>query len=225
MRVLVVEDATKLATLIARGLREDGLAVDVVGTGSEAVWMATEHDYDAVVLDVMLPDRDGFTVCHELRSAGRWAPVLMLTALDAVADRVRGLDVGADDYLVKPFAFDELSARLRALVRRGALPRPSQLQVGDLVLEPATREVRRGATSIALTAKEFSLLEHLMRQPGTVVSRAELLAHAWDFAFDGDPHVLTVYLSSLRDKVDRPFGRRSIETLRRAGYRIRDDTA
>jgi two-component system OmpR family response regulator len=223
MRVLVVEDATKVAGLLKRGLEEEQLAVDVVFTGEDAVWMATENDYDAIVLDVRLGDIDGFEVCRRLRSAGRWSPVLMLTARDAVEDRVRGLDVGADDYLTKPFAFSELVARLRALFRRGALPRPTVLSVGDLVLDPAGRTVSRGGEVITLTAKEFTLLEYFMRHDGEVLSRARLMEHVWDFAFDGDPHVVTVYVAYLRDKIDRPFGRASLETVRAMGYRLRDD--
>jgi len=223
VRVLVVEDAVKVARLLERGLVEAGFAVDVVASGEEAVWMATGNEYDGIVLDVRLGDIDGFEVCRRLRSAGRWSPVLMLTARDAVEDRVAGLDAGADDYLTKPFAFAELLARLRALFRRGARPRPATLEVGDLVLDPASRMVRRGERAIDLTTKEFALLEYLMRHRDTVVSRAELLEHGWDFAFDGDPHIVTVYIGYLRDKIDRPFGRTSLETLRAAGYRLRDD--
>ena len=223
MRLLVVEDAVKVARLLERGLVEEGFAVDVVSSGAEAVWMATEHDYDAIVLDVRLGDIDGFEVCRRLRLAGRWSPVLLLTALDAVEDRVVGLDAGADDYLTKPFAFAELLARLRALFRRGAQPRPARLQVGDLTLDPAERAVRRGDEAIDLTPKEFALLEYFMRHQGEVISRTQLLEHAWDFAFEGDPHVVTVYIGYLRDKIDRPFGRVSLETVRAAGYRLRDD--
>ena len=223
MRVLVVEDAVKVAGVLKRGLEEEGFAVDVVAEGAEAVWLANENSYDAVVLDVMLPDTDGFEVCRRLRSDGRWVPVLMLTARDAVDDRVRGLDVGADDYLTKPFAFSELLARLRALFRRGSAPRPAMLTVGDLVLDPATRTVHRSGQTITLTAKEFALLEYFMRHEGEVLSRAQLMEHVWDFAFDGDPHVVTVYIGYLRDKIDRPFARRSLETVRAAGYRLRDD--
>ncbi len=223
MRLLVVEDAVKVARLLERGLVEEGFAVDVVSSGEEAVWMAAEHDYDAIVLDVRLGDIDGFEVCRRLRLAGRWSPVLVLTALDAVEDRVVGLDAGADDYLTKPFAFAELLARLRALFRRGAQPRPARLEVGDLMLDPATRTVRRGDEAIDLTPKEFALLEYFMRHQGEVISRTQLLEHAWDFAFEGDPHVVTVYVGYLRDKIDRPFGRVSLETVRAAGYRLHDD--
>jgi two-component system OmpR family response regulator len=223
VRVLVVEDAVKVGGLIKRGLEEEHLAVDWVVGGEDAVWMATENDYDAVVLDVGLGDIDGFEVCRRLRQAGRWAPVLMLTARDDVEDRVRGLDVGADDYLTKPFDLTELLARLRALFRRGGGPRPVRLSVGDLVLDPSTRWVHRGEHALDLTAKEFALLEYFMRNAGTVLTRRELIEHVWDFAFDGDPHVLTVYVGYLRDKIDRPFGRASLETVRAVGYRLRDD--
>lgn len=223
MRVLVVEDSEKMASLLKRGLEEEGYAVDVAATGSDAVWMATENTNDAVVLDVMLPDMDGFEVCRRIRAAGSWSPVLMLTARDAVNDRVRGLDVGADDYLTKPFAFVELAARLRALVRRGPAERPTILQVGDLVLDPATRIVRRNEDDIALTAKEFSLLDYFMRHPGEVLSRMRLIEHVWDFAFDGGSNVVDVYVNYLREKIDRPFGVHSIETVRGAGYRLKAD--
>ena len=197
------------------------VVVDVVMTGHDGVWMATEVAYDAIVLDVMLPDIDGFEVCRRLREAGRWSPVLMLTARDGVHDRVRGLDLGADDYLTKPFALVELLARLRALVRRGERERPSVVTVDDLSLDPATRQVRRGERDVSLTPKEFSLLEYLMRHPGQVLSRARIMDHVWDFAFDGDSNVLEVYIRYLREKVDRPFGHRSIETVRGVGYRLR----
>ena len=223
MRMLVVEDEARMAAVLRRGLQEEGFAVDVAANGEDAVWYASENDYDAIVLDLILPGIDGFGVLEDLRTAGRWAPVLLLTARDGVADRVRGLDLGADDYLIKPFAFPELLARLRALLRRGAQERPAILSVGDLTLDPARRVVRRGATSIALTAREFALLECLMRQPERVLSKTELVEHVWDFAFDGDSNVVEVYVGYLRQKIDRPFGRRSLETLRGAGYRLRDD--
>jgi two-component system, OmpR family, response regulator len=225
MRLLVVEDAVRMADLLKRGLLEEGYAVDSVVTGEEAVWMATEVAYDAIVLDVMLPDIDGFEVCRRIRDAGRWSPVLMLTARDAVQDRVRGLDVGSDDYLTKPFALAELLARLRALVRRGGPSRPSTLTVDDLSLNPATREVRRGDHPISLTPKEFSLLDYLMRHAGEALSRSRILDHVWDFAFEGDSNVLEVYIRYLREKVDRPFGRRSIETVRGVGYRFHAGSA
>jgi two-component system, OmpR family, response regulator len=211
----------KTASLLKRGLEEEGYAVDIASTGEDAVWMATENANDAVVLDVMLPDIDGFEVCRRIREAGSWSPVLMLTARDEVEDRVRGLDVGADDYLTKPFAFVELAARVRALVRRGPAERPTVLKVGDLVLDPATRIVSRGEKRIDLTAREFSLLEYLMRYPGEVLSRMRLIEHVWDFAYDGGSNVVDVYVNYLREKIDRPFGVRSIETVRGAGYRLR----
>jgi two-component system OmpR family response regulator len=223
MRVLVVEDEPRMASLIRRGLEREGLAADVAGSGEDAVWMAQSHDYDAIVLDVMLPGIDGFETCRRLRAAGIWAPVLMLTARDAVEDRVAGLDTGADDYLVKPFAFAELLARLRALARRGEQERPNVLQVGDLTLDPAAHEVRRGDSEISLSAKEFSLLETFMRRPGEVLSRLHLLEHAWDFAYENRSNVVDVYIHRLRRKIDEPFGHRSLETVRDAGYRLRVD--
>ena len=222
MRVLVVEDEVKMAGLLKRALEEEGYAVDVAGRGEDALWFGAENPYDAIVLDVMLPDLDGFEVSRRLREAGRWSPVLMLTARDGVADRVAGLDAGADDYLTKPFSFAELLARLRALVRRGAAERPAVLRVGDLTLDPARRTVTRGGTSIDLTAREFALLEYLMRHAGEVLSRTQLIEHVWDFAYDGDSNVVDVYVGYLRNKVDRPFGRDSIRTVRGAGYRLED---
>jgi two-component system, OmpR family, response regulator len=223
MRVLVVEDELKMASLLRRGLVEEGYAADVARTGTDALWMAQATEYDAIVLDLMLPGIDGVEVCRRLRRAEVWSPVLMLTARDAVDDRVAGLDAGADDYLPKPFSFAELLARLRALVRRGAAERPAVLEVGDLRLDPATREVRRGETEIQLSAKEFALLETFMRRPGQVLSRLLLLEHAWDFAYENRSNVVDVYVRYLRDKVDRPFGRESLETVRGAGYRLRAD--
>jgi two-component system OmpR family response regulator len=222
MRVLVVEDELKMAGLLKRALEEEGYAVDVAGRGEDALWFGTENPYDAIVLDVMLPDLDGFEVSRRLREAGRWSPVLMLTARDAVADRVAGLDAGADDYLTKPFSFAELLARLRALVRRGAAERPPVLRVGDLSLDPARRAVTRDGVSIDLTAREFALLEYLMRRAGEVLTRTQLIEHVWDFAYDGDSNVVDVYIRYLRNKVDRPFGRDSIRTVRGAGYRLED---
>jgi two-component system OmpR family response regulator len=225
MRVLVVEDEVKLAGLLKRGLEEEGYAVDIATDGSEAIWMGTENPYDAVLLDVMLPDADGFEVCRRLRDAGRWSPVLMLTARDAVEDRVAGLDAGADDYLTKPFSFAELLARLRALLRRGATERPAELRVGDLVLDPATHRVTRGGVHVDLTRKEFALLEYFMRHSGEVLSRTSLIEHVWDFAFEGDSNVVDVYVRYLREKIDRPYGRRSLETIRGSGYRLREEPA
>jgi two-component system, OmpR family, response regulator len=221
MRVLVVEDEVKMASLVRRGLTEEGHAADVAGTGEDALWMAAAHSYDAIVLDVMLPGRDGFETCRELRKAGVWSPVLMLTARDAVDDRVSGLDAGADDYLTKPFSFAELLARLRALVRRGSVERPAELAVGDLRLDPAARRVWRGAAEVPLSPKEFALLETFMRRPGQALTRLQLLENAWDFAYENRSNVIDVYVRYLREKVDRPFGVQSIETVRGVGYRLR----
>jgi two-component system OmpR family response regulator len=221
MRVLVVEDDVKMAGLLRRGLAEEGLATDVARTGDDALWMARATDYDVVVLDVMLPGTSGFDVCHRLRELGTWTPVLMLTARDSVDDRVAGLDAGADDYLIKPFSFAELLARLRALVRRTPVERPSILEIGDLRADPATRQVWRGKTEIALSAKEFSLLETFMRRPGQVLSRYQLLEHCWDYACENRSNVVDVYIRYLREKIDRPFARDSIETVRGAGYRLK----
>jgi two-component system OmpR family response regulator len=221
MRVLIVEDEVKMASLIRRGVREEGLAADVAIKGEDALWMAGSTDYDAIVLDVMLPGIDGFETCRRLRADGVWTPVLMLTARDGVEDRVAGLDGGADDYLAKPFSFAELLARLRALARRGAVERPSQLTVGDLRLDPATRQVWRANTEIFLSAKEFAILETFMRRPGDVLSRYQLLEHAWDYEYENRSNVVDVYVRYLREKVDRPFHKQSIETVRGAGYRLR----
>jgi two-component system, OmpR family, response regulator len=221
MRVLVVEDDVKMAGLLRRGLVEEGHAADVAESGDDALWMAAAVAYDAIVLDVMLPGRDGFEVCRRLRERGVWSPVLMLTARDAVEDRIAGLDAGADDYLPKPFSFAELLARLRALVRRGAAERPTVLEVGDLRLDPATRQAWRGEQEIRLSAKEFSLLETFMRRPGQVLSRYQLLEHTWDYGYENRSNVVDVYVRYLREKIDRPFGRDSLETVRGVGYRLR----
>jgi two-component system OmpR family response regulator len=224
MRVLVVEDEVKMAGLLKRGLEEEGYAVDVVQSGAEAVWAGTENPYDAIVLDVMLPDLDGFEVCRQLRARNRWAPVVMVTARDAIHDRVAGLDAGADDYLTKPFSFAELFARLRALMRRGAGERPSVLIAGELALDPAAKRVSRAGTTIELTPKEFALLEYFMRHPGDALTRTRITEHVWDFAYDGDSNVVDVYVRYLRDKIDRPFGVSTIETVRGTGYRLRDES-
>jgi two-component system OmpR family response regulator len=221
VRLLVVEDEARMAVLLRRGLAEEGYAVDLARDGPEGLWMAEENDYDAIVLDVMLPGMDGFEVCRRLRAGGRWSPVLLLTARDSVADRIGGLDAGADDYLIKPFAFGELAARVRALVRRGAGARPAVLQVGDLALDPAARTVARAGTPVELTAKEFALLELFMRHPGEVLSRGRILEHVWDFAFDPTSNVVDQYVGYLRRKVDRPWGRSDLQTVRGAGYRLR----
>ena len=225
MRVLVVEDELRMASLIRRGLVTEGLSADIARSGEEALVLAQAHEYDAILLDVMLPGINGFETCRRLREDGVWSPVLMLTARDSVEDRVAGLDTGADDYLVKPFAFAELLARLRALVRRGDAERPSVLEVGDLRLDPASREVRRGDEEIRLSAKEFALLETFMRRPGEVLSRLHLLEHAWDFAYENRSNVVDVHVRHLRRKIDEPFGRRSLETVRGSGYRLRADGA
>src|SRR5881227_3724986 len=222
MRVLVVEDEVKMAGLLKRGLEHEGYAVDVAGDGAEALWAAREFDFDAIVLDAMIPEPDGFEVCRTLRAEGRWTPVLLLTARDGVDDRVQGLDAGADDYLTKPFAFSELFARIRALTRRELGARPTVLVVGDLVLDPATRQVRRGHAEISLSAKQFAILEQFMRRPGEVLSRADLLEHVWDFAYEGTSNLVDVYVRTLRERIDRPFGVDSIQTVRGAGYRLRD---
>jgi two-component system OmpR family response regulator len=223
VRVLIVEDEARLAGLLRRGLVEEGHAADVAANGSDALWMARATPYDAIVLDVLLPEVDGVEVCRRLRADGVWSPVLMLTARDAVDDRVRGLDAGADDYVTKPFAFAEVLARLRALARRGAVERPAVLEAGDLRLDPATRTVHRGSAEIALSAKEFALLETFMRRPGHVLSRLDLLEHVWDFDYEARSNVVDVYVRYVREKVDRPFGVESIETVRGAGYRFRPD--
>jgi two-component system OmpR family response regulator len=221
MRVLIVEDSAKMGQLLRRALKEDGYAADLLASGVEAIAMAVEYDFDAIVLDVGLPDIDGFEVCRRLRQAGRSMPVLMLTARDAVPDRVHGLDTGADDYLTKPFDLDELRARLRALLRRSPGDRPIALVVDDLTLDPATRAVHRGGTPIELAPKEFAVLEHFMRHAGEVITRGSFLEHVWDFAYEGDSNLVDVYVRFLREKIDRPFNVRSIETVRGAGYRLR----
>jgi len=223
MKVLVVEDELKMASLLLRGLRNSGYAADVSRTGEDAVWMTAATRYDAIVLDVMLPGMDGFATLAELRQQGRWTPVLMLTARDSIEDRIAGLDVGADDYLTKPFSFAELLARLRAIVRRGEVERPTVLEVGDLRLDPATRQAWRGTAEVELTAKEFALLEAFMRRPEEVLSRDYLLEQAWDMGYDNRSNVIAVYVNYLRDKIDRPFGAASLETVRGAGYRLRRD--
>ena len=218
MRLLLAEDDAKVAGALARGLRAEGYAVDIATTGDEALFHARVHDYDAVVLDVMLPGPDGVTVCRTLREEGHWAPVLFLTARDGVADRIRGLDVGADDYLVKPFDFGELVARLRALLRRGAPERPAVLVVGDLQVDPAARTVVRAGRVVALTAREFAVLEFLVRHTGEVVTRTALLEHVWDQHYEGSGNVVEVYVGYLRRKLEQPFGRPLIRTVRGEGY-------
>jgi two-component system OmpR family response regulator len=222
MRVLLVEDELKLGELVARGLREEGHTADIAGRGAEALVLAEGEPYDVIVLDLMLPGGlDGFEVCRRLRDKGIWSPVLMLTAREAVADRVTGLDAGADDYLTKPFAFDELLARLRALARRVPRERPAVLEVGDLSLDPASHRAWRAGALLDLSAKEFALLELFMRNPGAVLSRQQLLDGAWDMSFERRSNIVDVYIRYLREKVDRPFSRNSIETVRGIGYRLR----
>jgi two-component system OmpR family response regulator len=220
MRILLVEDNAKLAGLLVRGLGEEGVTADVADNGTDGQWRATEAPYDVVVLDVMLPDLDGVEVCRRLRSAGVRTPVLMLTAVGGVPDRVAGLEAGADDYLVKPFAFDELLARLRALARRGSVLPEEELRVGDLVLDPRSRRVFRGDTEVVLTGQEFALLEAMARRPGEVLSREQLLHLAWDLAYEARSNVVDVCVKGLRDRIDRPFGRGSLQTVRGQGYRL-----
>jgi len=222
MRVLIVEDQPKLAALLARGLREEGHAADIAARGEDALWMAPAASYDAVVLDIMLPGIDGFETCRRLRQNEVWTPVLMLTARDAVGDRVTGLDAGADDYLAKPFSFDELLARLRALTRRAPAERPVLVAVGDLRLDPAAHRIWRGEREIELSAKEFALLELLMRRPGSVLTRSQLLEGAWDMSYERRSNIVDVYIRHLREKIDRPFGTETIETVRGVGYRLKE---
>lgn len=223
MRVLVIEDEIRMARLVKRALEEEGHAVDVAGDGPEGLWMATENRYAALVLDVMLPGFDGFELCRRLREAGIWVPVLMLTARDEVGDRVRGLDAGADDYLVKPFSLLELAARLRALTRRDDRRRPAVLSEGDLKLDPATKRAWRASTELELSPKEFALLEFFLRHPGTVLTRSQIIEAVWDFAYDGTSNVVDQYVNYLRRKVDAPFGRSDIQTVRGMGYRLRHE--
>ena len=220
MRLLVVEDDAKLAAAVARGLRNEGYAVDVVGNSDAALFQAAISPYDAIVLDLMLPERDGLEVCRVLRERGCWAPVLVLTARGGVSDRIRGLDGGADDYLAKPFDFGELLARLRALTRRAPTERPARLEVGDLVVDPAAHSVSRRGEPVELTAREFSVLEYLARHPGEVVTRAALLDHVWDANHEGSTNVVDQYVGALRRKLELPFDRPLIHTVRGVGFRL-----
>jgi two-component system OmpR family response regulator len=220
MRVLVVEDEPKMADVIRRALQREGYSVDLAPTGSEAMWFIESVSFDAVVLDAMIPPPDGFEICRRLRAADVWTPVLMLTARDAVADRVAGLDSGADDYLTKPFAIAELLARLRAMTRREPVARPVQMTVGDLYLDPSTHRVGRGDTPIELSPKEFALLHHFMRHPGEALTRSDIIEHVWDFAYDGTSNVVDVYVRYLRDRIDRPFARSDLQTVPGVGYRL-----
>ncbi|MCU1399040.1 MAG: two component transcriptional regulator, winged helix family [Acidimicrobiales bacterium] len=220
MRVLVVEDEPKMADVLRRALQRDGHAVDVAGDGNEALWFAGSVAFDAIVLDAMIPAPDGFEVCRRLRGTECWVPILMLTARDAVADRVAGLDAGADDYLTKPFSLVELLARLRAITRREPAVRPVVLSVGGLRLDPATHQVSRDGTGIELSPKEFALLQHFMRHPGEALSRSDIIEHVWDFAYDGTSNVVDVYVHYLRDRIDRPFGTNDLQTVVGVGYRL-----
>ncbi len=221
MRVLVVEDEVRMAGVLQRALKEEGYAVDVAGDGPQGLWLATENQYAAIVLDVMLPGLDGFELCRRLRESGAWAPVLILTARDGVTDRVRGLDAGADDYLVKPFSLMELAARLRALARRDGRVRTPVLVEGDLRLDPAAKRAWRAGTELHLSPKEYSLLEFFLRHPGQVLTRSQIIEAVWDFAYDGGSNVVDQYVNYLRRKIDGPFGRRDLETVRGMGYRLR----
>jgi two-component system OmpR family response regulator len=220
MRVLVVDDERRLATSLRVGLEAEGFAVDIAFDGTDGLWLAREHTYDAIVLDLMLPGINGYQVCEALRDDEDWTPILMLTAKDGEWDQVEGLDTGADDYLTKPFSFPVLVARLRAVARRGARERPTVLAAGDLRLDPAARRAWRGECELDLTAREFSMLAFLMRHPGDVVSKLQILDAVWRIDFDGDPNIVEVYVRHLRNKIDRPFGREAIQTLRGAGYRL-----
>ena len=220
MRILVVDDEPRLAAAVKRGLEAEGFAVDVAATGDEGLWMATEVAYDAIVLDIMLPGISGYTVCARLREAGVWTPILMLTAKNGEYDEAEALDTGADGYLSKPFSFVVLVAHIRALLRRGATERPAKLSVGDLVPDPAARSCIRGDMAIDLTAKEFSVLEFLMRSKGDVVTKSQIVEHVWDAAYDGDLNVVEVHVSALRRKIDAPFGTDTIRTVRGAGYQM-----
>ncbi len=220
MRVLVVDDERRLARSLRVGLEAEGFAVDVAHDGTDGLWLAREHTYDAIVLDLMLPGINGYRVCATLRAEQDWTPVLMLTAKDGEWDQVEGLDTGADDYLTKPFSFPVLVARLRAVARRGARPRPTRLELGDLRIDPAARRVWRGEVEVSLTAREFSLLAFLARHPDEVLSKRQILDAVWDVDFEGDPNIVEVYVRHLRNKLDRPFDRAAIETVRGAGYRL-----
>jgi two-component system, OmpR family, response regulator len=220
MRVLVVEDEKKVASAVRRGLEAEGFAVDVALDGPNGVWLATENDYDAILLDIMLPGLNGYKVCEQLREAGNWTPILMLTAKDGEYDQAEALDTGADDYLTKPFSFVVLLARLRALLRRSGRSVPVVYEAGDLKLDPIRHRCVRGEVEVALTAREFAVLEFLLRHSGEVVTKSEVLNNVWDFAFEGDPNIVEVYIRHLRRKLDEPFGRQLIHTIRGAGYRL-----
>jgi DNA-binding response OmpR family regulator len=218
--MLIVEDETKVAAAVRRGLEAEGFAVDVAATGTDGLWMATENPYDVIVLDILLPGMNGYEVCGKLREAGNWTPILMLTAKSGEYDQAEALDTGADDYLTKPFSFVVLLARLRALLRRSGRSEPVAYAAGDLTLDPITHRCARGEVQVALTGREFSVLEFLMRRAGEVVTKAEILDNVWDFAFEGDPNIVEVYIRHLRKKLDEPFDRHLIETIRGVGYRL-----
>jgi two-component system, OmpR family, response regulator len=220
VRVLIVEDDKKVAGIVRRGLESEGFGVDIALNGPDGLWMASEGSYDVIVLDIMLPGMNGFKVCENLREAGNWTPILMLTAKDGEYDHAEALDTGADDYLTKPFSFVVLRARIRALLRRTGQTPTVECRVGDLSINPITHRCFRGEAEITLTAREFSVLECLMRRSGEIVTKNEILDNVWDFAFDGDPNIVEVYIRHLRRKIDEPFGRKAIETIRRAGYRL-----
>ena len=223
MRILIVEDEKRLAAGLRIGLEAEGFAVDIALTGTDGLWLSREHPYDAIVLDILLPGINGYAICQTLRAEEVWTPILMLTAKDGEWDQVEALDTGADDYLTKPFSYPILVARIRALIRRGARDRPAVLEAGDLRLDPASRRAMRGEVEIDLTAREVSLMEFLLRKRGEVVSKRDILDHVWDDRFEGDPNIVEVYISHLRSKLDRPFGRHAIETIRGAGYRLLAD--
>jgi len=222
VKVLLVEDDTKIATAVRRGLTAEGFTVEVASDGDDGAWLAAEGTYDLIVLDLMLPGRSGFRICADLRAAGDWTPVLVLTAKDGDLDQAEALETGADDYLTKPFSFPVLVARIRALLRRAGAP-PTPVSVGDLRIDPGARRVWRGEAEVELTAREFDVLEHLVRRAGQVIAKREILAGVWPFDFDGDANIVEVYMRRLRKKVDEPFGRSSIQTVRGAGYRIVGD--
>lgn len=223
MRVLVVEDEVRLSAYLKRGLEAEGFAVDIAQNGDDGLWMAGEHVYDVIVLDIMLPGMNGYKVCESIRKSGNWVPILMLTAKDGEYDEAEALDTGADDFLSKPFSFVVLLAHLRALIRRGSRERPAVLSVGTLTMDPSTHEVKRGVTPIALTPREYSLLEYLMRHPGEVLPKADILRHVWDWEFEGDVNIVEVYVGYIRKKIDAPFGLDTLRTVRGIGYRLVQD--
>jgi two-component system OmpR family response regulator len=224
VRILVVDDDARIASAVRRGLEAEGYAVDIAGDFAEGAWMAGENGYDALILDVMLPGGTGTELCRKLRKAGLWVPILMLTAKNTPADEVEALDSGADDFLAKPFAFGVLVARIRALLRRNDDPRPAVLSCGDLTLDPARHRVARAEVEIALTPRQYALLELLLRRGDQVTSKREILEHVWDFAFDGGPNIVEVYVRQLRQRIDLPFGRETLRTVRGAGYRLDPDS-